>query len=221
MIAKLLCDDAKPDDDLVQISKLDFPCALLSSFAAVWYLMTKNDLSNNLFGIAFTIQALSLISVDSFFAGATLLLGLFFYDIFFVFATDVMVTVATKFDAPIKLLFPRGAGQRASMLGLGDLVIPGIFLSLMLRLDHQLHCQGGDSDSFKKPYFTSCSIGYFIGIAVTLWVMYAFEHAQPALLYLVPGCLLSVLACALWRRELGMLFRFKDEPNVVDHAHTE
>ena len=43
-------------------------------------------------------------------AGALLLCGLFFYDIFWVFGTPVMVTVAKSLDAPIKLVFPR-AGQ--------------------------------------------------------------------------------------------------------------
>ena len=33
--------------------------------------------------------------------------GLFFYDIFWVFGTDVMVTVAKSFEAPIKLVFPQ------------------------------------------------------------------------------------------------------------------
>ncbi len=52
------------------------------------------------------------------------------YDIFWVFGTDVMVTVATKFDAPMKLLFPRAfatadSDQQNSLLGLGDIVIPG------------------------------------------------------------------------------------------------
>lgn len=35
-----------------------------------------------------------------------MLTALFFYDIFFVFGTDVMLTVAKSIDAPIKLLFP-------------------------------------------------------------------------------------------------------------------
>ena len=39
--------------------------------------------------------------------------GLFFYDIFWVFFTPVMVTVAKSFDAPIKLLFPRGLDKVA------------------------------------------------------------------------------------------------------------
>jgi Signal peptide peptidase len=32
-----------------------------------------------------------------------MLVGLFFYDIFWVFGTDVMVTVAKSFDGPIKV----------------------------------------------------------------------------------------------------------------------
>lgn len=47
---------------------------------------------------------------------------------------------AKSFDAPIKLLFPRALeeGSKAmpfSMLGLGDIVIPGIFVALILRFD--------------------------------------------------------------------------------------
>ena len=72
-------------------------------------------------------------------AGALLLSGLFFYDIFWVFGTPVMVTVAKSLDAPIKLLFPRAgaaAGESPfAMLGLGDIVIPGIFVALCLRYD--------------------------------------------------------------------------------------
>lgn len=56
--------------------------------------------------------------------------GLFVYDVFWVFGTDVMVTVARSFDVPIKLLFPRALATadtdaQLSMLGLGDIVIPG------------------------------------------------------------------------------------------------
>jgi minor histocompatibility antigen H13 len=35
-----------------------------------------------------------------------MLWGLFFYDIFWVYGTDVMLTVAKSIDAPIKLMFP-------------------------------------------------------------------------------------------------------------------
>ena len=48
-----------------------------------------------------------------------------------------MVSVARSFDAPIKLLFPRvdplTLKPEFSMLGLGDIVIPGVFVALALR----------------------------------------------------------------------------------------
>lgn len=59
------------------------------------------------------------------------------------------VSVAKNFDAPIKLLFPRdltpGVEKPFSMLGLGDIVIPGIFVALLLRYDVL--------NSFKTRYF--------------------------------------------------------------------
>lgn len=48
-----------------------------------------------------------------------------------------MVTVATKIDAPIKMIFENQA--RSSLLGLGDIVLPGIFICLCLRFDLWRH----------------------------------------------------------------------------------
>jgi minor histocompatibility antigen H13 len=45
-----------------------------------------------------------------------------------------MITVATKLDVPIKLTFQNAKGH-ASILGLGDIVLPGIFIALALRFD--------------------------------------------------------------------------------------
>ena len=70
-----------------------------------------------------------MLSLDSFRTGMILLSGLFIYDIFWVFGTEVMVTVAKSFDAPIKVLFPRNILAEKfqfALLGLGDIVIPGM-----------------------------------------------------------------------------------------------
>lgn len=48
-----------------------------------------------------------------------------------------MVTVATKLDVPIKLTFE--AAERRSILGLGDIVIPGMVMALALRFDLWMH----------------------------------------------------------------------------------
>ncbi|KAG9454567.1 hypothetical protein H6P81_007471 [Aristolochia fimbriata] len=78
------------------------------------------------FFCACCLQGIEMLSLGSFKTGAILLLGLFIYDIFCVFFTPVMVSVAKSFDAPIKLLFPTSDPLRPySMLGLGDIVIPG------------------------------------------------------------------------------------------------
>lgn len=73
-----------------------------------------------------------MLSIDSFKTGMILLSGLFFYDIFWVFGTEVMVTVAKSFDAPIKVVWPKqwfgllpDETIQFTMLGLGDIVIPG------------------------------------------------------------------------------------------------
>lgn len=70
-------------------------------------------------------------SLPNFKVGSILLWGLFFYDIFWVFGTDVMYTVAKNINAPIKLLFPvdlLADPPKYSLLGLGDIVIPVYYL---------------------------------------------------------------------------------------------
>ena len=103
------------------------------------YIWTKNWVYNNVMAFIFCIHALQTMFIGNFKNGFMLLTLLFFYDIFFVFGTDVMLTVAKGIDAPIKLLFPKDytkEGKAAfAILGLGDIVIPGIFVSLCLRFD--------------------------------------------------------------------------------------
>ena len=73
----------------------------------VWYILKKHWLANDLLGMAFAINGVELLHLNNVVTGCILLGGLFFYDIFWVFGTDVMVTVAKSFEAPIKLVFPQ------------------------------------------------------------------------------------------------------------------
>ncbi len=94
-----------------------------------------------MFGLAFAVNGVELLHLNNIVTGCILLGGLFVYDVFWVFGTDVMVTVAKSFEAPIKLVFPQDFlekgvyGTHFAMLGLGDIVIPGIFIALLLRFD--------------------------------------------------------------------------------------
>merc|ERR1712200_117981 len=144
--------------------------------------------ANDLLGMAFAINGVELLHLNNVVTGCILLCGLFFYDIFWVFGTDVMVTVAKSFEAPIKLVFPQdllehGLGAtNFAMLGLGDIVIPGIFIALLLRFDNSLKRRS-------NFYFNVTFIAYLAGLGTPIFVMHFFKHAQPALLYLVPACL--------------------------------
>ena len=73
----------------------------------MWYLLKKHWLANDLLGLAFAVNGVELLHLNNVVTGCILLGGLFFYDIFWVFGTDVMVTVAKSFEAPIKLVFPQ------------------------------------------------------------------------------------------------------------------
>lgn len=76
------------------------------------------------------MQGIAMVNLGSTQAGVILLWGLFVYDVFWVFFTPVMVTVATKIEGPIKLLFPSTETPgKFNMLGLGDIVLPGLSLS--------------------------------------------------------------------------------------------
>lgn len=111
----------------------------MSAIVGALYVITHHFTTNNVIGILFCIFAIQNLFLGSFKIGMGLLTGLFFYDIFWVFGTDVMITVAKNIDGPIKLLFPKVlpvlTGEDMSLLGLGDIVIPGVFISLCLRFD--------------------------------------------------------------------------------------
>ncbi len=57
------------------------------------YFKEKHWLANNVLGLAFSVQGIEHLSLGAVSTGVILLSGLFFYDIFWVFCTPVMVAV--------------------------------------------------------------------------------------------------------------------------------
>ncbi|EMC94863.1 hypothetical protein BAUCODRAFT_42839, partial [Baudoinia panamericana UAMH 10762] len=253
------------------LTLINFSSALIG-IASVLYsnLVAKPWWLINLQGFAVCYSAMQFMSPTTFTTGSLILAGLFCYDIWAVFFTPLMVTVAKNLDQPIKLIFPRPDEPSAvpgeppikgySMLGLGDIVLPGIMIGLALRFDLYMFylkkqrksskaAEGGKEDvavekapyvpvtglhgdrfwtfwlpagdrpeklraSFPKPYFTASMVGYVVGMITTLGIMSFFNHAQPALLYLVPGVLLSLWGTALLRGELKEMWNFTEAINA-------
>jgi minor histocompatibility antigen H13 len=162
------------------------------------------------------------------------------------------------------------------MLGLGDVVLPGIMIGLALRFDlflfyrrqqksvsypirpdgalgpgavvkpRYFSLSGRWSDyfwthsltgrplfvasgerkaeppfTFPKTYFKASLVGYVIGMLATLGVMQIWGHAQPALLYLVPGVLGSLWLTALFRGELVHMWMFSEAVEDDEDASTK
>lgn len=77
---------------------------------------TEHFMLNNLLGVALSVIAISNVSIGSYKIAVTLLIGMFVYDVFWVYGTDVMVTVAKTIQIPAKLLFCKVAVAQPSLL---------------------------------------------------------------------------------------------------------
>ena len=198
----------------------DLVCLGLSSIVGVWYLLRKHWIANNLFGLAFSLNGVELLHLNNVSTGCILLGGLFIYDVFWVFGTNVMVTVAKSFEAPIKLVFPQDLLEKGleadnfAMLGLGDIVIPGIFIALLLRFDISLKKN-------THTYFYTSFAAYIFGLGLTIFIMHIFKHAQPALLYLVPACIGFPVLVALAKGEVTEMFSYEESNSKDPVAVTE
>lgn len=260
----------------LRASTWHIPIVVASALPLLAFQFTRHWLASNTIALSLALNAIALMGLDSFLTGSIMLGGLFFYDIFWVFGTEVMVSVARNFEAgPIKILFPKNLPQivqhyvqnssssgkadiasellgakaaarlpsflqsalatmssapvwQMTMLGLGDIVIPGIFIALALRFDQHLHLRSLNDKQlaaftrrdtrFPKPYFTATLTAYVAGLATTMGVMHIFQAAQPALLYLSPACVAAVGIKAIVRGETGEVWSWKDAEGEEDKA---
>ena len=171
--------------------------------------------------------------VKNFAVCCALLSGLFFYDVYFVFGTDIMMTVATKVEAPVKMLFPASVStipDRSypySVLGLGHIVVPGIMSAFAYRFDcmkTNLVSEPKEDkkkfDIFSRPikettsvapqspfrYLDASVMGYIVGLLLAFAANEVMHRGQPALLYLVPTVITSMFITAYRNEELGLLW---------------
>ena len=126
---------------------------------------------------------------------------------------------------PMLLTVPRIYDYQggASLLGLGDIVLPGLLLSFAARLDAAktfMGVVGGGSGISKLNACCTCHTGYFaplvlayaIGLLMANAAVYIMNMGQPALLYLVPMCLGTMCFMGWKRNELSGLW---DGPKLL------
>ena len=103
-------------------------------------------------------------------------------------------------------------GKSFSILGYGDIVLPGLLISYCLAFDLA-------KKALRKTYFIICSSGYtigfryfqtnLIGLICTYIALLIMESGQPALLYLVPCTLLPVMITGCMKGDFQLLWTGK------------
>lgn len=138
---------------------------------------------------------------------------------------------------PMLLTIPRIGDYQggSSLLGLGDIVLPGLLLSFAARYDAAKALLGvvsggnGVMNSYGCPeqrycwgcrfcsggYFGPLVVAYAVGLLMANTAVYVMEMGQPALLYLVPCCLGTMVFMGWRRKELSALW---DGPRVIRTA---
>ena len=173
----------------------------------IWWLYTKNWLLNNIIAILFVQCLIRIIRVKSLMIGTLLLSALFIYDVFWVFfsasvfGSNVMVTVATNLELPIKILIPyfnpRPTSQ-CTLIGVGDLVMPGLVIAFSYKVSKRLKTY---------VYYAANIFAYVFALVLCEIMIYLYQKAQPALLYISPLVLSSFYIVALIRKEFKMVWR--------------
>lgn len=206
----------------------------------------------DIMGICVSVIFLRLIRLNSIMVATVLLTASFLYDIFFVFLTpyifgeSVMEAVASgdlhtnsvhcDFDPnahgcntmplPMILTVPRLNDYRDgfSVLGLGDIVLPGLLISFAARLDAAKRlvstyntrlraAQRGETNLDQlfqyessimhrifSGYFCPIVIAYAVGLFFANLAVYMMRRGQPALLYIVP-CTLATMFFIGWKNQ--------------------
>ncbi|XP_053128637.1 signal peptide peptidase-like 2A isoform X2 [Hemicordylus capensis] len=198
--------------------RLIFLAGICMAASIVWVVFRNEErwswILLDILGIAFCVNFIKMLKIPNFKSCVILLLLLFLYDIFFVFITpyltksgeSIMVEVAAGplemneklpvvFQVPhLKFYTLMFCFPSFSLLGFGDVMVPGLLVAYCHRFDVQT--------SSSSVYFISSTIAYAVGLVITFVALVLMKMAQPALLYLVPATLITSTIVALSRKEM-------------------
>jgi len=198
---------------------------------AAWFLW-QHWVLNNTLAVAMCVMFVSLVRVPNLKVSAAVLGALFFYDIFWVFYSqqffgeNVMLAVATheaqnpvaaiaeqlhidanvsrSLQLPVKLILG------PLMLGLGDIVLPGLLAAFTMRFGHRK-----TGRTWTSPHYITFLCGYALGLLGSFVAVAFYQVAQPALLYIVPSALGALTIWGTYRRELHELWDGENDSNVA------
>jgi len=203
--------------EYVDLSHVVCFCAAVA-MASVWFVLRKTVYVwplQDIMSISLCLQILNTVRFSDIQVCSVLLSLAMVYDIFWVFISpllfseNVMIATATGQGhtwnnstdlppaemIPMLLVVPKAVDWAGgvTLLGLGDVVLPGLLVAFSLRVDVLKGYSG------RRGYFVYMVCGYAVGLAMAILASVIMRMGQPALIYLVP-CTLWLFLILAWRR---------------------
>jgi hypothetical protein len=178
--------------------------AIISGFLIMFYFITRHWILNDIICFCLAFTSLSFIILKSYMLCFVCLFLFFIYDTFWVFYSkkifkeNVMVVAATSIQIPIKIEFPilfsNNPIKNCMLLGLGDILLPGVVIKYCRRFD--LLRQKKEPNIKGMSFYTFNLILYFVSVALAMSMMFIFDHGQPVLFYISPIFIICLMGKA-------------------------
>jgi hypothetical protein len=176
--------------EIYEIKVYKYISIIITFLIVYFWFVTRFWILNNILAYCLVFSILSLLLIKDFFICIVLLSCVFVYDAFWVFfshmifSQNVMVTVATSLNLPIKIEFPllfiNNPIKGCMLLGLGDIVLPGMVIKYCKRFDSI------KNKNDKYSYYQTSIILYHVSLFLAFIMMFAFNHSQPVMFYISP-----------------------------------
>jgi hypothetical protein len=192
---------------------LPFNKVLIFVITFMWFTfdyLTKNKYENyklyinNIIAITVALSSITSMKITDVKTGIILLVGLFLFDIFWVFGSkyilnkiksfkskatldnvknelpkeeSVMEKIALNVNSPILLKYILD-DKKPMILGLGDIILPAVFIKTLVS---------------NNSYYNTSIVSYIFGLVSAIVATLVTGAGQPALLYIVPSVIIPVL----------------------------
>lgn len=192
---------------------LPFNKVLIFVITFMWFTfdyLTKNKYENyklyinNIIAITVALSSITSMEITDVKTGMILLIGLFLFDIFWVFGSkyilnkiksfktkatldnvknelpkeeSVMEKIALNVNSPILLKYILD-DKKPMILGLGDIILPAVFIKTLVS---------------NNSYYNTSIVSYIFGLVSAIVATLVTGAGQPALLYIVPSVIIPVL----------------------------
>ena len=206
---------------LLGLNFYEISSIFISGLIIIFYFITRHWILNDLICFCLAFTTLSFIILKSFMLCFVCLFAFFAYDTFWVFYSEkiftenVMVVAATSIQIPIKIEFPilfsNNPIKNCMLLGLGDILLPGMVIKYCRRFDILKKKMDKKKIGFRKKkskmgfYFFNLIL-YFISVILAMSMMFIFNHGQPVLFYISPIFILGLMGKAYYDGCFGIFW---------------